>query len=206
MNALTVFKPNGWNMSGLLVGLCSGFLIALGMFDVEGTALFYGLLFGVFSTLVLAPLFESTGVALWRIAIWIPVWILCSGLSWYLAFQSYLHPPFGAALSKYPYAIIVVASTVGVVILLAAVSFLGRWFRVSMYMLIIAVAALVSIASVQLAVATQIGDRVYRNEPSMEGYFNGTLDGDVDLIHPLWEATVLYMLVSLLRRPKKPLG
>ncbi|MBP9702036.1 MAG: hypothetical protein KBD47_03625 [Candidatus Pacebacteria bacterium] len=189
MNAMEICKPNAWNIVAALVGIFSGILIATSFpFDSEEMPDFLGLEFGVFSAFVLFPLLLITHMRIWRAILWIVSWIVLSGISWFAAFHTFLFISEEFDGSDFPAPVVLMlvltlASTVGITILYLAVASVIHTARTQTYVILTSVGALVSVISYYLA---------------GEGFNGFLLDGNLDLIHPLWQCAVLYVVVSAL--------
>jgi hypothetical protein len=177
---MKIFKPNKWNVAGALVGIVSGLLIAVGL-PLFGVDLFfsYGALFGVVSLLVLFPLLRNfTYMPVWQFA-----WIICSGLSWYLAQVTALYLTYANYSELLT---ILVASAVGVTILFLIVAPLVHTARLKLYLILICVTSFITVSSLYLA----------------DGLFEGSIENSLIIIHPTWQAGVLYVIVSALYNRK----
>ena len=166
---------NKLNITGAFLGFFSGFLISA--VPTDALVMVNGLIFGIISAIFLFRKVINSGKLYWKPI----VWITLSGVSWYAAMYTFIFTAEASVLFA-----VVTSAVVGVVILFLALCLVAESWSIRWFVGLIFASICISLISFWISTGTG-------------GDFDGLLDGNLDLIHILWEGLMLYLAVSYIK-------
>ena len=166
--------PNRYNLTGLVVGIISGFFI--GFVVGDDFTFFSGFVFGLFSSVIIFLWLLNVGKFAWRIILWT---IACS-LSWYFAVNSaanYYHTSDSATVS------LLLGGLIGATLIFVGISAITKSCKLGFLILLLIAGSMATLIYVWCS-------------QNLYDYVDAI--GGLTLLHGLWEGLILYVITSFL--------